>query len=72
MTTNKPKTFTACDLSTGRSESEAMTHYLPGGAVRLPAPPRPNRNNNAQGKAMSMIKVEVVLGAALADTGGAQ
>jgi hypothetical protein len=25
MTTNKPKTFAACDLSTGRSEGEAMT-----------------------------------------------
>lgn len=36
-----------------------MTHYLPGGAVRLPAPPRPNRNNNAQGKAMKMVKVDV-------------
>lgn len=36
-----------------------MTHYLPAGAVRLPAPPRPNRNNNAQGKEISMIKVDV-------------
>lgn len=25
MTTNKPKIFAACDLSTGRSEGEAMT-----------------------------------------------